>query len=306
MNNAIHFDQRYETLWNVYRLGSYSAVGEVLALTPSAVAQQIHSLEKELNTKLYTRSGDRLVPTKECKLILDYVKQVKIISSRLKNDLDSSDQISKHISIGLTHSVENIMLTRVFSHYQNENESVQITVRSESAEILCDLLRANSLDIAILDGDFPRKEFNSILLDTDHLVIAVPKDSKYKKRGFITLNELKNENLILRLDGSNTRRLFEAHLARIGHSISELNVMLEIDNVNTIKRLVCAGYGVSVLSANSCRADEEKGTLATVRLQDMEMSRSIHIIYRPECNYDALLMRLQQLYNQIDNVGAEQ
>ena len=48
MLDRIHYDQRYVSLLEVYRSGSYTAAGSALALTPSAVAQQIRSVEREL------------------------------------------------------------------------------------------------------------------------------------------------------------------------------------------------------------------------------------------------------------------
>ena len=50
----------YETLAAVRQYSSYTMAGEVLALTPSAVSQQIHSIENELNLKLFVKNGSRI------------------------------------------------------------------------------------------------------------------------------------------------------------------------------------------------------------------------------------------------------
>ena len=70
MLDRIHYDQRYVSLLEVYRSGSYTAAGSALALTPSAVAQQIRSVERELDTQLFERGDHRLVPTRECEIII--------------------------------------------------------------------------------------------------------------------------------------------------------------------------------------------------------------------------------------------
>ena len=298
MKNHIHYDYRYETLLSVQKLGSYSAAGEVLGLTPSAVAQQVHSIEEELNTKLFSRKANRLFPTKECNLIVDSVNQVQALFSRLDSRLADSGNRERHISIGVTPSVESgALLSRILT--QDHEDNMQVTVETLPAQNLCELLRNGMLDFVILDGTFPKGDFNFILLDTDRLIIVVSPQSAYAQKGYITLSELQKEKLILRLPESNTRKLFEANLVKNGKSISDFSVMMETENVDTIIKLVSTGYGVSVLSEMACRADRETGRIATVRLQGMEMSRSIHILYRPECRLDTFLRKIQDCYHKI-------
>lgn len=297
VQRRIYYDGRYETLVSVQKLGSYSAAGKVLGLTPSAVAQQVHSIEEELDVKLFLRKSNALCPTKECNLIVESVNQVQHLFNRLDDRLAVSHQLEEHISIGVTPSIGNAALAGILM--RDQEEKAQVTVEILPAEELCDLLRSGALDLIVLDGEFPRNEFHSILLDTDRLVVAVSPDSTFAKKGYITLTELQKEKLILRLPDSNTRKLFEANLIRNGKTISDFSVMMEAENVDTIKKLVSAGYGVSVLSEMACQTDRDSGRIATVRLQDMEMSRSIHILYRPDCCYDEILKKIQDGYHRI-------
>lgn len=293
----IRYDARYETLMAVRQMGSYSGASEVLNLTPSAVSQQIHSIESELGTRLFLRRANRLEPTKECDLIAESVAQVQVLFDRLSDRLATANGVGEHVSVGVTPSVGNAALTGVLT--QETEERAQVTVEILPAEELCGRLRTGALDLIVLDGDFPRDEFNSILLDTDRLVVAVAPGSVYAARGYITLSELQKEKLILRPPDSNTRRLFEANLIKNGKNISDFSVMMEAENVDTIKKLVAAGYGVSVLSEMACEKDRDSGRIATVRLLGMEMSRSIHILYRRGCRCDGILKRIQSAYRQI-------
>ncbi len=66
MNLPTGFDQRFDSLRLVRELGSYSAAAQELNLSPSAIAQQIHALERELDALLFIRDGNRLLPTEVC------------------------------------------------------------------------------------------------------------------------------------------------------------------------------------------------------------------------------------------------
>ena len=78
----------------------------------------------------------------------------------------------------------------------------------------------------------------------------------------VTLGDLQKERMILRLPGSNTRNLFEAQLESNNMSIKDFNVVLELDNMATIKDLVRRDFGVSILARSVCQDEVRSGTLA--------------------------------------------
>lgn len=79
------------------------------------------------------------------------------------------------------------------------------------------------------------------MLATDYLVCVMSIRHPLAKRAMVTLSELKQERMILRLPTSDTRMLFESTLKSIGDSIDNFNITLEVDNIATIKDLVRKG-----------------------------------------------------------------
>ena len=300
--NPVQYDNRYNTVTVVRRTGSYSTAAALLGRTPSAIVQQIHSLEDDLGVVLFRKDGKKLVPTKECDLVTEYAGRINSLNDRLGRELDYVKMRLDHLVIGVTSSIESGALSRVLSNFrQDESEKLQITIVTDVTDVLCDMLLNCTVDIAVVDGDIPDNTFNSVILDTDHLVVAVPPDSSYARRkSLVTIDEFRNENLILRPKGSGTRNLFEANLKRIGMRIDDFKVMMEIDNVSTIRKLVSSGYGVSILSGRACEKAVEKGQLATIQPCDLSMIRNIHILYRKDFHGDALIQRIQSLYSEID------
>lgn len=297
----VQFDNRYNTLLLVKRTGSYSAAGAALALTPSAIIQQVHSLEKELGVTFFRREGRRLVPTRECELVAEYVKRINTLCERLDRELDFVKMRLNHLVVGVTSSVEGGVLSRVLANYrQKETDSLQITVVTDVTDELCSMLLNCTVDVAVVDGDIPDNTFNSVILDTDHLVVALPPDSPWLRKSIVTIDDLKNERMLLRPRGSGTRNLFEANLRRIGKNIDDFQVMMEIDNVSTIKKLVAGGYGISILSSRACEKEVERGQLATIQPCDLDMIRKIHILYRKDFRCDAIIDRITTLYSEID------
>ena len=299
MDYNIRYDYRYETLAAVRRYGSYTLAGGALSLTPSAVSQQIHSIENELNVKLFVKNGSKIIPTKECDIIADYIARIDELCRKMTDDLELSKKNLHHFTVGITPSLENGTLSNILLNYSDTEPDVQIKVVTSSSAALYDMLKNYTVDIAVVEGSFPENEFNSVILDTDYLVAVVSNDNPLAKKEMVSAEELKKEKLILRSADSGTRVLFEANLKKSGLSIKDFNVMMEVESVAAIKKFVESNYGVSVLSNKACKAEAEKGKFRVLPICNMQMTRKINIYYRKDSDYEELLQKIQSLYSQI-------
>lgn len=293
----VRYDQRYTTLLEVYRSGSYSSAGGSLGLTPSAVSQQVHSVEQELGLTLFLRKGNKLIPTRECETVVKYSEKIQSLCRRMESELAAGNL--RHLDVGVTPSAESFALSRVFTQYAEHDPSLQITVNTGSADELGTMLKNYAIDLAVVEGDCSVSGLNSIILDTDYLAVAVPPDSTYAKKGIITVDELAREPLILKPKGSGTRSLFEAKLKSSGVSPGKLHVRMEVDSIATIKKLVANRYGLSILSSKACMKDVAAGRIATVPLYEMNMIRNIQLLYRKDFGKDALLKGIRSCYTEV-------
>ena len=112
------------------------------------------------------------------------------------------------------------------------------------------------------------------------------------------LNELKKEKMILRLPNSGTRNLFVAHLESNNMSIRDFNVILEVDNIATIKDLIRRGFGVSILAKSACLDELKKGKITVLPVENLSMTREINIVYHSTFGYMDILQGIIRLYNE--------
>lgn len=281
MLEKIRYDQRYATLPVVIRCRSFAGAARELALTPSAVSAQVRSLERELSVPLFTTVKKELVPTDKCRLVAEYIEKIQSVCRRMSDEVESARSGMERLQVGITPSAENFVLAGVLDAITAANPAVQVRVTTGVAEMLYPMLQNLEIDLAIVEGGATPAGLCEVILDTDHLSVAVPVDSVWARRGVIRLAELKKEPLILRPRESGTGRLFHSGLISAGVPEKELRVMLEAESVDTIVRLVAGGYGLSVLSDKACAAYVAAGKIAAVRLEGMNLSRSIRILYRP-------------------------
>lgn len=297
MLDRIHYDQRYDSLLEVYRLGSFTAAGNKLGLTPSAIGQQVRSVEQELDTPLFERGERRLIPTRECRVIVKYIEKIHTMCRRMSDDVELSKHNIERLNVGITPSAVSGALSGVIEELSARVLPTRITVTTDSAARLCDMLESYAIDLAIIEGGSCQSDtLAEVMLDTDYLSVILPPDSEYAARGMITPGELQNEPLIMKPPDSGTRRLFNASLAGAGLSPEKFSVIMEVSSVDTIIRLVAGHYGLSVLSSKACAAAAENGRIAAVPLGGINMTRSIRLVYRKNRDCSELIGKIRSSY----------
>ena len=282
-------DPKLETFITVAELKNFTKAAQALNLTQPAVSNHISQLEKEYNAKLFMRKKKDFTLTNEGKIALTYARRLKALHEKMIQKIADEQTSSSHIKIGITHTSENNNITEVLAQYANQMHNITITIITDSINNLYDMLENYQLDIAIVDGKKQSGKLNYLMLDTDYLVCVLSSQHPLAKNSSISLNQLKKENMILRLPSSSTRSLFEATLISINESIDSFNVLLEVDNVSTIKQLVMNNFGVSILPQSVCTKDVKKGKIKTLPIENLSMTRQMNIAYNKDfANIDVL------------------
>jgi len=80
--------------------------------------------------------------------------------------------------------------------------------------------------------------------------------------------------------------------------IAEFNVILEVDNIATIKDLVRLNYGVSVLPQSVCLDELKKGKIAAMPIENFSMMREMNIVYNSDFEKFDLLRDIISTYKE--------
>ena len=294
-------DSKIETLIAVNETKSFTKAAEILSLTQPAVSQHIKQIESDLGIKLFYRVSGELKATPEGEIALKYAQRIKTLYQNLQQRLLDEKHHAKRISAGITHTAENNRMSNIFAKYCSENEGIRVTIISDTINNLYNKLKNYEIDLAIVEGKLSDPSLNSILLDTDCLMLAVSNSNPLSGKSMVTLDELKKEKMILRLPSSGTRNLFVSHLVSNNVSIDEFNVILEVDNIATIKELVRQNFGVSILAKSACMEDVRKGYLKILPVENLSMTREINIVYHKDFEHTEVLSDIMKLYYEMSD-----
>ena len=290
-------DTKLYTLLAVVEYESYTKAAEHLSLTQPAVTQHIKQLEQELHVKLFNRSGNRIKPTSSGNYVIRYARRNIALYERMKQELADDERQIRHLRVGITHTAESNAVVEVLGKYSAQNPGTNIKIFTSSINNLYDMLKSFELDLAVAEGNIPDSSINSLLLDTDSLVLVVSNNNPLAKKRMVTLNELKKQPLILRSSSSDTRNLFTANLESRNISLDDFNVILEVDNIATIKDLIRRGIGVSILARSVCLDKLKKGKITVLPIENLSMIREINILYHNDFRHMDILQNIMKEYN---------
>ena len=292
-------DSKLYTLLAVVESNSYTRAADQLSLTQPAVTQHIKQLEKELGVKILNRVGNDIKPTSEGNIVIKYARRSIALYERMKQSLLDEQRQVRRLTVGITHTAESNAVAEVLGRYSSKTPGTIITIITNSTNNLYDMLKNYEIDLAVVEGRFQDSSINSILLDTDSLMLVVSNNNPLAKKQMVTIDEIKKQPLILRSASSGTRNLFAAHLESNNMTLDDFNVILEVDNIATIKDLIRRDIGVSILARSACLNELKKGKLTVLPIENLSMVREINILYHKDFKHVDILQSIMHEYNKV-------
>ena len=289
-------DNKLRTLLTLLSVGSYTKTADALHLPQPAVSHQIKQLEQEYGIQIFRKGKKGLNPTPEGEILIKYARRVQALDQGVRQELEDSRRHLRRLSVGITTTLGEYLVSQIFVDYCNEHPEVSINIYSDSLNHLHTMLSLYQLDLIIVEGAIQSESYVNVLLDTDFLCLAVSPQHPFATRTAVTLQELKRERFILRTQSAGTRTLFEEALLRQGENIRDFNIVVETDNITTIKELVSAGLGVTVMAHSACRQEERAGKLSLVPVENMNMPREINIVHRKDFEHAEILRDILAIY----------
>ena len=294
-------DTKYISLIKVAELGSFTRAAEALSLSQPAVTQHIKQLEDTFEISLFTRSRGNLQLTKEGEVVVKYAKRMAAMENNLAQELRNEKERIRSLNVGITHTAESSVIIEALAGYVSRIDSLNLKILTGTTESLSRMLNNYELDFAFVEKENPSDSLMYTALGTDKIVLAVAPEHPLAKHDMITIPELMQERLILRLPDSNTRNLFVSSLESQNLSLDDFNVVIEIDSVATIKDLIRRNFGVSVMAKSACMDEYLKGKLALLPIEKLSMERTAYMVCRKDFEHPELIRGIAEAYRKLQN-----
>ncbi len=258
------------------KLKNFSRAADQMAISQPAFSAQIIKLEKILNVPLFERIGRRIELTEAGSVFEIYARKTLATLREGKQAIDDmSQKVLGTLRIGASTTIANYILPSYLGKYKKAYPMGKVEMIVGNTNQIEQSLLRNEIDMGLVEGPVRHKNIKIYFFKKDELVLIIAPDHKWRKKSLITLEELKEEPLILRERGSGTRKVF---MDMVDKTHTNLNITMELGNTEAIKKSAQANLGVAVMSSSAIKQEVEIGSLTAVALKGIENERKLNLI----------------------------
>jgi len=265
------------TFLEIVRLKSFSKAAQTCYRTQPAISAQVRQLEQELNTTLFERLGTKISLTTAGKIFAEYAEQILDLRRRAQDNINELDRVPRgELVIAANEATCIYVLPSVFSEYKKKFPNVQLSVDRAYGARVVEAVLENLADFGITQLPVQEKKLQVARIHSDEIVLLLPGKHPLASKRYVTARDLMDQPMLLPKSGI-TRIRLNTWLEPVE---DQLQISMELDSTEMIKRFVMAGLGYSFLAASNCREELADGRLSAVSLGPEPMIRKVGLIYR--------------------------
>jgi len=272
------FDQLH-TFLEIVRLKSFSKAAQTCYRTQPAISAQIRQLEQELKTELFERFGSRISLTTAGKLFAGYAEQILDLRRRGQDEINELERFPKgELVIAANEATCIYVLPQVFSEYKKQFPGVQLQVDRSYGTRVMEAVTENIADFGLTQLPIQEKRVQVVDIYRDEIRVIAPARHAIAELSSVTCHDLVPYPLLLPTSGT-TRARLNTWLEPVEDRIQ---VSMELDSTEMMKRFTMAGLGLTFLAASNCREEVAAGKLRSVPMGPEPMARRLGLIYRKD------------------------
>ena len=295
--------KQLEAFVEVAEKNSFSKAAKSLYLTQPTVSAHISALEKELGSRLLIRNTKEVELSESGKRLYEYAKQIVLLTAQIEQEFGKKEKRGEkpYFTIAASTVPAQYLLPNIL--YPMEQFRI---LESDSAGVV-EKVATRRADIGLTGTDAAGKYCEFVPFYEDELIVITPNSVKYqnRKQSGNALEWIAGEPMLLREEGSGTRKEAMKLLQRAGIEESKLQVIASIENPETIKRSVASGMGISILSALSAQDAVSSGQVLAFSLGEERSTREIYAVYNKNFQLSAGASRFLKLIRKMYPVSEQ-
>lgn len=270
--------RQLEVFLAIARARSYRSAAEALHTSQPALSQHMRELEAELGVRLLDRLSRGVALTEAGRLLEDRAKRVFATLTDVRDGLGELQGLRRgSLLVGASTTPGIYVLPGVIGEFRRRYPGIDLRLQIGNSRVIEAAVQAHEIDLGVVGGHglAPGEECLAAGL-ADELVLILPPRHPWARRREVSPSRLADEALLVREEGSATRRVTERALERAGVG---WRVSMELGHTEAIKRAVMAGLGVAFVSVQAVRSEVADRRLAAVRLRGLRIRRHFHMIH---------------------------
>lgn len=238
---------------------NFSRAAEAVGVAQPALSQQIRRLEDELGVVLLDRSNRPVTLTEAGVAFLARAERILAEAKLATDDMREFAGVGRgRLVIGALPSLARVSLGAVLSRFHTAHPGIELILKEETTEQLERLLGLGQLDLALLHavpglytGEASHRGIVMERLFDEELVVIVSAGHRFAERKALAVRDLRDEGFVLRMRGSGLSHTIMTATNAAGFTPL---VAAECSSVGTLRSLVSAGIGVSIVARSAAES----------------------------------------------------
>lgn len=267
-----------EFLIKVIEEGSFSKAAQRVFRTQPAISIAIRRLEEEVGSPLFDRTQKTPTLTEAGQIIFDYAQRIIALRNQAKENVANLKRLEEGcVRVGANESTSLYLLPEIVLTFRERHPKVKVEIFRNTSDILPREVIDRKIDFALMAYQPTEKELESFHVLKDELILIMNPTHTLAKQDSVTVKELGNENFLAHnVQTASRKKVIET----FSKHNTPLNITLELDTVETIKRFVRKDLGIALVPRMCVNEEIERGTLATIPVKGLTYSRMLWAVHR--------------------------
>ncbi len=271
-------------------LESYSLTAEKFEISQPAVSMQIKSLEKYFDTELFHKEKGQIKLSPAGKIVYQEGKKIVKRWGYLEQRVESKKNIQiKQLKIASSTIPSVYLLPEIISTLNNSIDALKTEVSVGDSRAMINLLENSEVDLIVVGYKPQNNKFKSIELCSDNLSLIAPFNHSLIEKEKVFLTELQNHNLLIREEGSGTRKATISAFKEADLKLDDFNVISQLGSTEAIISAVESGLGISFISKIAANKAAICKRVAEIKVADVAYERKFYLAYNKNRHDDFLI-----------------
>lgn len=254
---------------------SFTKASKILHISQPAITRHINELEKQYEKALFNRLGNKISLTQEGELFLDYTDKILNLYQELESSFqDFNNAFPKHIHLGASTTIAQYLLPILFYKLKTNYPDTSFELLNENSENIESLVLDKKISLGFTEGsaNHPSIHYETFVQDEVVLVTKADNQTLLDTRE-ISLEQLQNIPLVLREEGSGTRKIIEQNLKQVQISPRDLQIDMVLGSSESIKTYLLHSNSFAFLSIHSITEDLRSNKLRILDVEQLDIQR---------------------------------
>ena len=269
---------------------------ESLAMSQSAASSALKELESQFDIQLFDRVGKRLQLNELGRLYRPKAESLLAQATELEQAFSKHSEVGA-LKVGATLTIGNYLAVGVMAKYMNTPTRPKVSLEVANTSSIARRVRDFELDIGLIEGELQSPELEVIPWREDELTVFCSPSHPLARKQALTDEDLRQAVWIMREQGSGTRQSFERGMHGL---LPDLNILLELEHTEAIKRAVEADLGIGCLSKVVLVDAFKRGSLVPLSVPDYrKFDRQFYFILHKQKYRSAGIARWMSLCQEL-------